>query len=77
MPFPLLSTMAKITRDQAVSALAAVVRETLERGEEAHVPGLGTFRVEYQPSAAEELSTGEVVMKPPRNTIIFSPHDEA
>ena len=68
--------MAKITRDQTVSALVAVVREALERGEEADIPGLGTFRVEYHPSAAEELSTGEMVMRPPRNEIIFSPHDE-
>ena len=60
-----------------MSALVTVVRETLERGEEASIPGLGTFRVEYQPSAAEELSTGEVVMRPPRNEIIFSPHDES
>lgn len=69
--------MAKITRDEAVSALVAVVREALERGEEVHVPELGTFRVEYQPSAAEELASGEVVMKPPANTITFSPHEEA
>ncbi len=68
--------MAKITRDQAVSALVAVVREALERGEEVDIPGLGTFRVKYQPSEAEELSTGKVVMRPPRNEIIFSPHDD-
>ncbi len=68
--------MAKITRDQAVAALVEVVRETLERGEEAHLPGLGTFRVEYRPSHAEELPTGDVVMRPPRNEIVFSPQTE-
>ena len=68
--------MAKITRDQAVSALVEAVREALERGEEADVPGLGTFRVEYQPSAVEELPSGEKVMRPPRQAITFAPHDE-
>lgn len=59
-----------------MSALVAVVREALEHGEEAHVPELGTFSVTYQPSEAEELASGEVVMKPPRNTIRFAPHAE-
>jgi nucleoid DNA-binding protein len=68
--------MAKITRDQAVSALVAAVCEALEHGEEAYVPGLGTFRVEYKPSATETLPTGDVVMRPPRNAIVFAPHEE-
>ena len=68
--------MAKITRDQAVAALVEVVRETLVRGEDVHLPELGTFRVEYRPSEAEALPTGEVVMRPPCNEIVFSPHHE-
>ena len=68
--------MAKITRDQAVAALVEVVRETLVRGEDVHLPELGTFRVEYRPSEAEALPTGEVVMRPPCNKIVFSPHHE-
>ncbi len=68
--------MAKITRDQAVAALVEVVRETLVRGEDVDLPELGTFRVEYRPSEAETLPTGEVVMRPPRNEIVFSPHQE-
>ena len=68
--------MAKITRDQAVTALVEVVRETLVQGEDVHLPELGTFRVEYQPSEAETLATGDVVMRPPRNVIVFSPHTE-
>ena len=68
--------MAKITRDQAVTALVKVVHETLVRGEDVHLPELGTFRVEYRPSEAEALPTGEVVMRPPRNEIVFSPHQE-
>ena len=69
--------MAKITRDQAVAALVTVVREALEAGDDAHVPGLGTFRVNYQPSVTEELPTGEVVMRPPRNDVAFSPEEAA
>jgi len=68
--------MAKITRDEAVTALVEVVREALVHGEEASIPELGTFRVEYRPSSAEELSTGEVVMRPPCNEIVFAPHEE-
>lgn len=67
--------MAKISRDEAVAALAAVIRDALVQGEEAHIPELGTFRVEYRPSATEELPNGEVVMRPPRNEIIFSPQE--
>ncbi len=69
--------MAKITRDQAVSALVTVVREVLENGDDAHVPGLGTFRVNYQPSMTEELPTGEVVMRPPRNQVVFTQEEVA
>ena len=69
--------MAKISRDQAVSALVAVVREALVKGERVHIPELGTFHVEYQPSRAEELPTGEVVMRPPRNEIVFASEDES
>ena len=46
--------MTKITRDQAVAALVEVVRETLVRGEDVHLPELGTFRLEYRPSEAED-----------------------
>lgn len=72
---PPLSAMAKITRDEAVTALVEVVREALMHGEEASIPELGTFRIEYRPSSAEELPTGEVVMRPPCNEIVFAPHE--
>lgn len=67
--------MSKISRDQAVAALVEVVREALAQGEEVHIPRLGTFRVEHRPSVQAHLPTGEVVMQPPRNEIIFSPQD--
>ena len=69
--------MAKITRDQAVAALVEIIRERLMQGEDVHLPELGTFRVEYRPSQTEELSTGDVVMRPPRNEIVFSPHQDS
>ena len=67
--------MSKLTRDQAVSALAETVREALVQGESVYVPSLGTFRVEHRPSEKTELPSGEVVMQPPRNEIVFSPQD--
>ncbi len=70
-----LATMARISRDQAVSALVEAVREALVRGEDVHVPDLGTFHVQHHPSIAEELPTGEVVMRPPRNVIVFAPQE--
>lgn len=68
--------MAKITRDQAVAALVDIVRDNLMRGEPAYIPNLGTFSVQYCPSKAEELPTGEVVMRPPHNEIVFAPQEE-
>lgn len=59
-----------------MAALVEVVRETLARGEDVHLPELGTFRVAYRPSEAEELPTGDVVMRPPRNEIVFAPQQD-
>ena len=65
--------MAKVSRDEAVAALAETIRETLEAGEAVHVPELGTFRVIFRPSAPEDQPDGSVVMRPPRNEIVFDP----
>ena len=65
--------MAKVSRDEAVAALAEVVRQALARGEEVRVPELGTFHVEHRPSTPAEQPDGTVLMQPPRNEIIFTP----
>jgi len=67
--------MPKISRDEAVAALTDAIRESLMRGEEVYVPELGTFHVEHRPSVSERLPSGEEVMQPPRNEIVFSPDE--
>ena len=54
-------------------ALSAHVREALERGDPAEVPGLGTFRVEHQPSQTRELEGGRFSISPPRDAVVFEP----
>ena len=61
-----------VPRAQLLEALGHVLREALVRGETVRVPGLGTFRVEHQPSRADESGDG-VVMRPPRDAVIFVP----
>ena len=52
--------------------LADIVRDALTRGETIHVPGLGTFGVEHRSSQIEEQPDGKVVMRPPRDAVVFS-----
>lgn len=68
--------MENITRDEAVAAFVEVIREALAEGEDVHVPDLGTFRVEHQPSQPETLPSGETVIRPPRHAVIFTPEGE-
>lgn len=60
-------------RDQVESALADFIKESLERGETADVPGLGTFEVRHENSSVQTSDDGELVMTPPRNKIVFTP----
>lgn len=60
-------------RDQVESALADLIKESLERGETAHVPGLGTFAIRHENSSIQTSDDGELVMTPPRNEITFTP----
>lgn len=60
-------------RDQVVAVLADLVREAVSRGDEVHVPGLGTFHVEHRSSHIEEQPDGRVLMKPPRDEVAFTP----
>ena len=65
--------MTTITSDQLKETLADVVREALANGEEVTLPGLGTFRVEHQPSEMAEDEDGQVIMRPPRDEVVFIP----
>lgn len=61
-----------VPRDQVTSVLADIVRESLARGEEVVVPGLGTFRVEHRSSRIEEQPDGQIRMEPPRDEVVFT-----
>lgn len=61
------------TLNNVAAALAEIIRDLLAQGEPVHVPGLGTFQVEHLPSQLEEKPDGEFIIKPPRDTVAFSP----
>ncbi len=69
--------MTTITTDQIKESLADVVREALSNGQEISIPGLGTLRVEHKPSEMIEDENGQIVMRPPRDEVIFSPQSDA
>lgn len=60
-------------RDQVATLLADIVREALARGEAIDVPGLGTFAVAHRSSQIEKQPDGEVIMRPPRDEVVFTP----
>lgn len=59
-------------RDQVESALAEIITEALVIGDSAHVPGLGTFVVRHRSSSIERTESGEVLMRPPSDEIVFT-----
>ncbi len=59
--------------DEVARALAGAVRAALARGEEAAVPGLGTFRTEHRASRIERRNDGTLAVHPPRRTVTFDP----
>ncbi len=56
-----------------VDALVRAVRQELLDGSDAVVPGLGRFSVTYLESAVDEDVEGRHVLRPPQNTVTFSP----
>jgi nucleoid DNA-binding protein len=64
--------MPSHTPSQLSAALAEIVRDALSRGQDMHLPGLGTLRVEHQASRLDELEDGSVVMRPPEDVVVFS-----
>lgn len=65
--------MTTITSDQLKEILADVVREALMHGENVSLPGLGTLSVEHKPSEKVEDEDGQIIMRPPRDEVIFHP----
>ena len=65
--------MTTITTEQIKDKLAEVVREALANGQAVEFPGLGTLRVEHKPSEMIEDENGQIVMRPPRDAVVFVP----
>lgn len=65
--------MEESDRTATAEVVAAYVREALQRGEPASVEGLGTWRVEHQPSRLREDADDRVSVMPPRDTVAFEP----
>lgn len=69
--------MASPTPRKVLETMARLVRDKLVDDDVAHVPHLGTFSVERQPSHMETDDEGRSVMIPPRDVIQFEPDDTA
>ncbi len=65
--------MSSPSAKETIAAFVRVVRRRLEDGETVDVPGLGTFRVEHQPSELKENPDGEKYMAPPKDVVHFEP----
>lgn len=65
--------MSDAQSPQISEALGNVIREALIRREQVDIPGLGTFRVDRRSSEMTEDADGALVMKPPRDEIVFIP----
>ncbi|MEM8485499.1 MAG: HU family DNA-binding protein [Bacteroidota bacterium] len=67
--------MTTTTLDQLKETLADVVREALANGQDVQLPGLGTLRVVHKPSEMIEDDNGQIVMRPPRDEVVFEPEN--
>ena len=65
--------MTTTTLDQLKETLAEVIRDALANGQAVELPGLGTLSVKHQPSEMIEDENGQIVMRPPRDEVVFNP----
>lgn len=65
--------MTTTTLDQLKETLAEVIREALANGQTVELPNLGTLSVEHKPSEMIEDENGQIVMRPPRDEVVFTP----
>ena len=65
--------MATPPRDQVESVLAELIKESLARGEDVHVPGLGSFTVRHASSSVQRTPSGEITISPPLDEVFFTP----
>lgn len=64
-----------IPSDEVATALAAVVRRNLVRGESVDLPELGRLEVRHERSIIEEHPDGESIIQPPKDHVVFIPND--
>lgn len=60
-----------ISSDQLRDSLAEVVQDALAQGEEVVIPEFGMFRVEKKPSEISKDENGRIIMRPPRDHVVF------
>ena len=52
-------------------ALAEAVQDALAQGEEVVLPEFGMFRLEKKPSEISKDDNGRIIMRPPRDHVVF------
>ena len=67
--------MDTLTPDVLKETLAEVVRDALSAGEDVVLPDLGILRVESKPSEFSKDENGRIIMRPPRDLVVFYPGD--
>lgn len=60
--------------EHALKGLVVAIKKTLEKEHEAHVPGLGIFRLVEKPSRLDLGTDGKTSVSPPVRTVEFSPN---
>lgn len=63
--------MAQDRGRELLELMVEAIGAELRRGESAKIPGLGTFAARRQPSRHEILENGDILVTPPRNTVVF------
>lgn len=65
--------MDTLSQQNVADALAKIVRRKLVRGETVELPDVGTLEVRHERSTVEERATGETVLQPPKDHVVFTP----
>jgi nucleoid DNA-binding protein len=68
--------MESYSFEQVAKALATVVRRRLVRGDAVELPGVGTLDVRHERSTTIERESGETMLHPPSDHVVFTPTDD-
>lgn len=69
--------MAQDHGAELLEVMVKTIGAELGRGESVVIPGLGTFTAMRHPSRQEVLENGDVLVTPPRNTVVFLRSNDA